>query len=45
MVESTSLPSLSKVQLVDQNKGSSISGQALEKPIKNFFFTDAISRK
>lgn len=45
LVESTSLPGLSKVQLVDQNKGSSISGQALEKPIKNFFFTDAISRK
>ena len=45
LVESTSLPSLSKVQLVDQNKGSQVSGQALEKPIKNFFFTDAISRK
>ncbi|KAJ4985970.1 NADH-ubiquinone oxidoreductase 78 kda mitochondrial [Stagonosporopsis vannaccii] len=44
LVESTSLPGLSKVQLVDQNKGSQITGQALEKPIKNFFFTDAISR-
>jgi NADH dehydrogenase (ubiquinone) Fe-S protein 1 len=45
LVESTSLPSLSKVQLVDQNKGSQASGQPLKKPIKNFFFTDAISRK
>ena len=45
LVESVSLPGLSKVQLVDQNKGAVISGQAIKNPIENFFFTDAISRK
>ncbi len=44
VVEGTGIPQLSKVQLVDQNKGSKPSGQLLENPIKNFFFTDAISR-
>jgi NADH dehydrogenase (ubiquinone) Fe-S protein 1 len=44
VVEGTGIPQLSKVQLVDQNKGSKPSGQPLENPIKNFFFTDAISR-
>jgi NADH dehydrogenase (ubiquinone) Fe-S protein 1 len=45
LVEDVSLPALSKVQLVDNNKGAQASGQALELPIKNFFFTDSISRK
>ncbi len=45
LVEPVSLPSLSKVQLVDQNKGSSTSGQPLKKPIADFYFTDSISRK
>jgi NADH dehydrogenase (ubiquinone) Fe-S protein 1 len=45
LVEPVSLPGLSKVQLVDNNKGAQASGQALELPIKNFFFTDSISRK
>jgi NADH dehydrogenase (ubiquinone) Fe-S protein 1 len=45
VVEEIALPSLSKVQLVDQNKGSQVTGTALKKPIENFFFTDAISRK
>jgi NADH dehydrogenase (ubiquinone) Fe-S protein 1 len=45
LVEPTSLPALSKVQLVDQNKGSTVSGTPLKKPIENFFFTDSISRK
>jgi NADH dehydrogenase (ubiquinone) Fe-S protein 1 len=45
LVEPVSLPGLSKVQLVDQNKGAKISGQAIKNPIENFFFTDAISRK
>ncbi|EAT91119.1 hypothetical protein SNOG_01470 [Parastagonospora nodorum SN15] len=44
LVEPVSLPGLSKVQLVDNNKGAQASGQALELPIKNFFFTDSISR-
>ncbi|KAK7730189.1 ndufs1 NADH-ubiquinone oxidoreductase subunit [Botryosphaeria dothidea] len=44
VVEKTSLSELSKVQLVDQNKGSTVSGATLKKPIENFFFTDAISR-
>lgn len=45
LVESASLPGLSKVQLVDQNKGSQTSGAPLKKPIQDFYFTDAISRK
>lgn len=44
VVESTSTPQLSKVQLVEQNKGSKASGQPLKQPIENFYFTDAISR-
>lgn len=35
---------LSKVQLVDQNKGSKASGQPLVKSIENFYFTDVVSR-
>lgn len=45
VAEPVSLPGLSKVQLVDQNKGAKPSGEPLKKPIENFFFTDSISRK
>ena len=45
IVEPTGLPALSKVQLVDQNKNSKISGDPLRKVIENFFFTDVISRR
>jgi NADH dehydrogenase (ubiquinone) Fe-S protein 1 len=45
LVEPASLPGLSKVQLVDNNKGAQASGKALKMPIENFFFTDSISRK
>lgn len=44
VVEPVALPSLSKVQLVDQNKGTKTTGEALKLPIENFYFTDAISR-
>ncbi|KAI9735136.1 MAG: NADH dehydrogenase (ubiquinone) 78K chain precursor, 5-prime end [Cirrosporium novae-zelandiae] len=44
VVEPTALPQLSRVQLVEQNKGSRPSGQAFKKPIENFYFTDVISR-
>lgn len=39
------LRALSKVQLVDQNRGAKTSGKALENPIKNFYMTDVISRR
>jgi NADH dehydrogenase (ubiquinone) Fe-S protein 1 len=45
LVEPVSLPGLSKVQLVDNNKGAQASGTPLKKAIENFFFTDSISRK
>lgn len=45
VVEPVSLPGLSKVQLVDQNKGAKASGAPLKKAIEDFYFTDAISRK
>ncbi|TVY27653.1 NADH-ubiquinone oxidoreductase 78 kDa subunit, mitochondrial [Lachnellula hyalina] len=44
VVESVSLKQLSKVQLVDQNKGSKSSGAPLKKVVENFYFTDVISR-
>lgn len=44
-VEGTSMAALSKVQLVDQNKGAKASGTPFKKVIENFFFTDAISRR
>lgn len=44
-VEPSGLTSLSKVQLVDQNKGAKASGDKLKKPIANFYFTDPISRR
>ncbi|KAK4982506.1 ndufs1 NADH-ubiquinone oxidoreductase subunit [Elasticomyces elasticus] len=44
IIEPAGLPALSKVQLVDQNKGSKASGEAFRKPVENFYFTDSISR-
>lgn len=41
---SKEMSSLSKVQLVDHNKGQKTTGQALKKVVENFYFTDAISR-
>jgi len=41
---SKEIQQLSKVQLVDQNKGAKTTGGALKTAIENFFFTDAISR-
>lgn len=45
VVEPVALQQLSRVQLVDQNKGSKTSGTPLGLPIDNFYFTDAISRR
>ena len=45
LVEPSSLPSLGRVQLVDQNRGSRPSGQSLQKVIEDFYFTDPISRR
>jgi NADH dehydrogenase (ubiquinone) Fe-S protein 1 len=45
LVEGTGLASLGKVQLVDQNKGAKPSGAAFEQVIKDFYFTDVISRR
>lgn len=44
VVEPASLPALSKVQLVEQNKGSQATGQVFKPVIENFYLTDAISR-
>ncbi|KAI6961249.1 NADH-ubiquinone oxidoreductase 78 kDa subunit, partial [Hortaea werneckii] len=44
VVEPASLPQLSKVQLVEANKGSQVGGTAFKPVIENFFFTDSISR-
>ena len=44
LVEPAGLPALSKVQLVDQNKGAKADGDPFKKVIENFFFTDSISR-
>ena len=45
LIEPSALGSLSKVQLVDQNKGSKASGVPLGHVIKDFYFTDVISRR
>jgi NADH dehydrogenase (ubiquinone) Fe-S protein 1 len=45
VVEPVALKQLSKVQLVDQNKGSKPSGEPFKKVIENFYFTDVISRR
>ncbi|OJJ44846.1 hypothetical protein ASPZODRAFT_134236 [Penicilliopsis zonata CBS 506.65] len=44
IAEPTSLSSLGKVQLVDQNKGAKATGAPFENVIKDFYFTDSISR-
>ena len=44
IVEGTGILQLSKVQLVDQNKGAKPEGKSLKSSIENFFFTDSISR-
>lgn len=44
VVEPVALQQLSKVQLVEQNKGAKATGAPLTLPIENFYFTDAISR-
>lgn len=41
---SQSIAALSKVQLVDHNKGAKSTGEPLKKAIENFYFTDSISR-
>jgi NADH dehydrogenase (ubiquinone) Fe-S protein 1 len=41
---STQIGSLSKVQLVDQNKGAKATDEPLKKVIEDFYFTDSISR-
>ena len=45
IVEETGMASLSKVQLVDQNKGAKASGEPFRRVIEDFYFTDAISRR
>lgn len=45
VVEQTGLGALSKVQLVDQNKGAKVTGEPFKKVIQDFYFTDAISRR
>ena len=45
VVEGTAMAALSKVQLVDQNKGQKASGQPFRRVIEDFYFTDSISRR
>lgn len=45
IVEPTSMKHLSKVQLVDQNKGAKSTNEPLKKVIQDFYFTDVISRR
>ncbi len=45
IVQDAALPALGKVQLVDQNKGSKVSGEPFRKVVLDFYFTDAISRR
>ncbi|KKK16546.1 hypothetical protein P175DRAFT_0458915 [Aspergillus ochraceoroseus IBT 24754] len=44
VVEPSSVNSLSKIQLVDQNKGSQVNDAPFQKVIEDFYFTDSISR-
>ncbi|KAK7920581.1 hypothetical protein PG985_008603 [Apiospora marii] len=44
VVEVPALQQLSRVQLVDQNKGAKSTGEPLKKVIDDFYFTDVISR-
>lgn len=45
IAESSSVSPLSKIQLVDQNKGSKSVDNPFQRVIENFYFTDAISRR
>ncbi len=45
VVEPVALPQLSKVQLVDHNKGATATGGPLRHVVENFYFTDVISRR
>lgn len=45
VVEPASLAQLSKVQLVDQNKGANVTSTPFKKVIEDFYFTDSISRR
>lgn len=45
VVEGTGLSALSKVQLIDQNKGAKATGEPLKRVIDDFYFTDVISRR
>jgi NADH dehydrogenase (ubiquinone) Fe-S protein 1 len=45
VVESSSLAQLSKVQLVDQNKGAQVAATPFKRVIEDFYFTDSISRR
>ena len=45
IVEQTGLSELSKVQLVDQNKGAKVKGEPFKRVIEDFYFTDVISRR
>lgn len=45
VVEPTSLPSLSKIQLVEQNKGTQPTNAPFKNVIEDFYFTDSISRR
>ena len=42
---STHVAALGRVQLVDQNKASKVTGEPLRRVIENFFFTDVVSRR
>ncbi|KAI2611420.1 NADH-ubiquinone oxidoreductase 78 kDa subunit mitochondrial precursor [Hypoxylon fragiforme] len=44
IIEPTSMKHLSKVQLIDQNKGAKTTNEPLKKIIQDFYFTDVISR-
>lgn len=45
VVQPSAMTALSKIQLVDQNRGSRVSGQPFRRVIEDFYFTDAISRR
>lgn len=45
VVEPTSLPSLSKIQLAEQNKGTQPTNAPFKNVIEDFYFTDSISRR
>lgn len=45
VIEPTSMGALSKIQLVDQNKGMQPTGAPFKKVIEDFYFTDSISRR